>query len=168
MGAPPRSSAGFTLIELMVVMLLITILLAVAIPRFGANPFQEPVKKASRWTINTVRDLRGAAVQQHKQQSLVLDLNRHRMWAVHEEMDEEARIQAAEAAYKLPAALRIASVQFPDKERFSAGTVEIHFYPAGHSDKAVIHLETDNAERYSWVLEPLLPKVRVHEDWVQF
>jgi prepilin-type N-terminal cleavage/methylation domain-containing protein len=165
-GVPPRSLAGFTLIELMVVMLLITILLAVAIPRFGSGPFQDPIKKANRWTISTVRSLRGAAIQQHMLQSLVLDLNRHRMWVVHEEMNEEARLQAVEKAFKFPAAIRIVSVQFPGKERVSAGTVEIHFYPSGHSDKAVIHLETDNAERYSWVLEPLLPKVRLHDEWV--
>jgi prepilin-type N-terminal cleavage/methylation domain-containing protein len=49
---------GFTLIELMVVMLLITIVLAVVIPRFDAAPFQDPGKKFSRWMINAVRHLR--------------------------------------------------------------------------------------------------------------
>ena len=165
--ASSRSSAGFTLIELMVVMLLITILLAVAIPRFGSGPFQDPVKKVSRWTINTVRSLRSAAVQKHKQYSLIVDLSRHRLWVANEEMNEEALSQEAENAFRLPSSMRIVSVQFPDKERVSVGTVEIHFYPSGYSDKAVIHMEKDRTERYSWVLEPLLPKVKFYEEWVQ-
>src|SRR5690606_27050983 len=129
-----RPAAGFTLIELMVVMLLVSILLAVAIPRFGSGPFQDPVKKMSRWTINTVRALRGAAVQKHKQQSLVVDLNQHRLWVTNEEMNEAALLEASEHAFRLRASMRIVGVQFPDKDRISSGTAEIHFYPSGYSD----------------------------------
>ncbi len=152
----------------MVVMLLVSILLAVAIPRFGSSPFQDPVKKMSRWTINTVRDLRGMAVQKHKQQSLVVDLNRHCLWVANEEMNEAELLEAAERAYRLPASMRIVGVQFPGKDRASSGTTEIHFYPSGYSDKAVIQVEKDGNERYSWVLEPLLPKVKMYAEWVQF
>ena len=90
-----RPVQGFTLIELMVVMLLISIVLAVVIPKFGGGAFQDPVKKLSRWMINTVRTLRSAAIQQQKGQGLVIDLSNRRMWMVNDAMDEAAMQEAA-------------------------------------------------------------------------
>ena len=156
---------GFTLIELMVVMLLISILLAIAMPRFQVNVAQDPVKKTSRWIIHNVRVLRTAAVQKQKQHAIVIDLNRNCMWVVNADMDDEALAAAAEKSFNLPDALRIVDVQFPDKDRLSDGTAEIHFYPAGYSDEVVIHLENASAERYSFIVEPLLPKVKIIDEW---
>jgi Tfp pilus assembly protein FimT len=151
----------------MVVMLLVTILISAAIPRFGAGPFQDPIKKSTRWMTGTVKTLRAAAVRQQKQQTLVLDLTAERMWMADAQMNEAARQTAADRSFKLPSAIKLMAVQFPDKGRISTGTVEIHFYPSGYSDQAVILLEKETNERYSWVVEPLLPKVRFYEEWVQ-
>jgi len=163
-----RSEAGFTLIELMVVMLLISIVLAVAIPRFEGGAFQDPVKKLSRWMINTVRSLRSAAIQKQKTQSLVIDLSNNRMWLVNEDMDEEAMAAAADNALALPAAIRFVDVQFPHQDAVTSGTTEVRFYPAGYADHALIHLETEDAQRFTYLVEPLLTKVKLIETWIEF
>ena len=163
-----RPGDGFTLIELMVVMLLISIVLAVAIPKFDGGAFQDPVKKLSRWMINTVRTLRSAAIQKQKVQGLVIDLSNQRMWLTNEDMDEEALAAAADKALTLPTAIRIVDVQFPHQESVTSGTTEVRFYPAGYSDQVLIHLETDNAERFAYLVEPLLPKVKYIEQWIEF
>jgi prepilin-type N-terminal cleavage/methylation domain-containing protein len=159
---------GFTLIELMVVMLLISIILAVAIPRFQGSFLQDPTKKISRWMINTVRSLRSTALQQHHQENLVIDLNDNRMWITNEEMDEETRAAAADKAFHVPDTIHIVDVVFPGKERITSGTAEIHFYPAGYSDSVVIHLETSDSERFSYLVEPLLPKVKFLDEWISY
>ena len=159
---------GFTLIELMVVMLLITIVLVVAIPRFEGGVIEDPTKKLSRWMINTVRTLRSKAIQQQKIQTLVVDLNNRKMWAVHEGMEEEALSSANEQARDLPGGLQFVDVQFPDIEPITNGTADINFYPAGFSDHAIIHLENDDAQRFSYLVQPLLPKVKFFEEWVDF
>jgi prepilin-type N-terminal cleavage/methylation domain-containing protein len=161
-------TAGFTLIELMVVMLLISIILAVAIPRFEGAFLQDPTKKISRWMINTVRTLRSTALQRQKLQTLVVDLNDNRMWIIQEDMDEDARAAASEKSFRMPSAVRIVDVVFPEREQISSGNAEIHFYPSGFSDAAVIHLETGNTERFSFLVEPLLPKVKFFEEWISF
>jgi prepilin-type N-terminal cleavage/methylation domain-containing protein len=164
-----RPGKGFTLLELMVVMLLISIVLAISIPKFGGGPFQDPVKKLSRWMINTVKTLRSAAIQQQKTQGLIIDLSNRRMWLVNDAMDEEA-VQAAASnkAMTLPDAIRYMDVQFPQQERISSGTAEVRFYPAGYSDQVLIHLETDDDEKLSYLVEPLLPKVKIFDEWIEF
>lgn len=161
------NSRGFTLIELMVVMLLISIILAVVIPRFDSAPFQDPGKKLSRWMINAVRHLRTTAVQKQKIQALVVDLSEQRMWMIHEQMSEEEQSAAAEKAFTLDESMRIVNAQYPDQERISTGTIEVRFYPAGYSDLVLLHIESEDAERLSYLIEPLLPKLKIVEEWIE-
>lgn len=157
---------GFTLIELMVVMLLICIVLAVVIPRFDGGPFQNPAKKLSRWMISNVRHLRSIAIQKQNTYALVIDLNNQRMWTVSESMSEEELSTVTDKAFSIDKSMQIVNVQFPDQEPISTGTAEIRFYPAGFSDMALIHLENDDAQRFSYLLEPLLPKVKIFDEWI--
>lgn len=159
---------GFTLIELMVVMLLISIFLAVAIPRFDSGMAHDPLKKVTRWMIHTTRNLRNDAVRLQKVQTLMLDLNNNRMWVVSETMDEEAAAGAAEQAFRLPSAIRLVDVEFPEADRVSSGTAEIRFHPSGYADNSIIRLEDDDAQRYSFLVEPLLPRVKVIDQWLSF
>lgn len=159
---------GFTLMELMVVMLLVSIVLAAAIPRFEGGAFHDPDKKVSRWIINTVRTLRSTAIQKQQLQALVLDLNNSRMWIINESMDEETLSAAAEKAFSLPKSIQIVDVQYPQRDRITSGTTEIHFFPAGYSEQVLIHLENDDAQRFSFLVEPLLPKVKIFDEWIEF
>lgn len=162
------SLSGFTLIELMVVMLLITIILAVAIPKLDSSLIQDPRKKTTRWMINTVSALRSAALEKQKSQILVLDLDHNRIWTMDDQMDEEAKIAASEKAFALPGGIRLMEVQFPKKDRIGSGTAEIIFYPGGYSDQAAINLETNDAERFACIVRPLLPTLKVVEEWVTY
>ena len=153
----------------MVVMLLVSIVLAISIPKFGGGAFQDPVKKLSRWMINTVRTLRSTAIQQQKTQSLVIDLSNRRMWIVNEAMDEKtAQDAASNSALTVPDAVQRMDVQFPQQERISTGTAEVRFYPTGYSDQVLIHLETDDDEKITYMVEPLLPKVKIFDEWIEF
>lgn len=163
-----HENGGFTLIELMVVMLLISIVMAVAMPRFVSGTLQDPVKKTTRWMINTSRTLRANAIKHQKGFTLVIDLADNRFWTVNEDMPEEDLIQAKEKAFTLPGSLDIVAVLFPDKDRISTGTAEIHFYPSGYSDRVLIDLQKDDAERFSYLFEPLLPRVKVIDEWITF
>ena len=150
----------------MVVLLLLGIVMAVVIPRFDGGPFQDPTKKFSRWMITRTGHLRATAIQKQRIQALVIDLNDQRMWMVNEGMSEEELSAVTDQAYSIDKSLQIVNVQFPDQEPVSTGTAEIRFYPAGYSDRALIHMETDDAERFSYILEPLLPKIKIIEEWI--
>ena len=162
------STHGFTLIELMVVMLLISIVLGVAIPKFDSGVFQDPVKRLSRWMVITVRTLRSEAIQKQKTQGLVIDLENGSMWPVSEEMSEEALAAAPEKAMKLSDTVRLVDVEYPGQEPVTSGTTEVKFYPAGFSDQVLIHMQTDDGERITYMVEPLLPKVKFFEEWIEY
>jgi prepilin-type N-terminal cleavage/methylation domain-containing protein len=164
----PAWPGGFTLIELMVVMFLITIFLAVAIPRFDSGFAQDPVKKTTRWMVNATRTLRSDAVRLQRIQSLVVDLANNRMWIIDESMNEEAMDEASEKAFILPTSIKVLDVEYPQADRVSTGTAEINFYPTGYADNSIIHLEEDESQRYSVLVEPLLPKIKVVEEWLTF
>jgi prepilin-type N-terminal cleavage/methylation domain-containing protein len=167
-----RQSAktGFTLIELMVVMLLISIILAVAIPRFEGGLLQDPVKQFSRKLISTVRSLRFAAVQTQKQQTLIVDLNTQQLYVASPAMQAEAETEpvAPKKSFKLPDSLALVAVEFSSSDRITTGNAQIHFYPAGYSDHVFIRLESGNEDRYTFVVQPLLPKVKLFEEWIDF
>jgi prepilin-type N-terminal cleavage/methylation domain-containing protein len=162
------NKAGFTLIELMVVMLLISIVLAVAIPRFEGGIVQDPAKKMSRWMINSVRTLRSAAIQKQQVQTLVVDLSDNKLWTVNELMSEADRDAAQQKAFSLPGSYAIVDIQFQGRDRISSGTADINFYPAGYSDHVLIHLENEAAERMTYRIQPLLPKIKLFDEWIDF
>ena len=163
---------GFTLIELMVVMLLISIILAVAIPRFEGGFLQDPVKTFSRKMISTVRSLRSAAVQTQIQHTLIIDLNAQQLnmvsQAVETETGADASANPPKKSFKPPDSLTLVDVQFPGSDPITTGIAEIHFYPAGYSDHAFIRLQSSSDDRYTYVVEPLLPKVKLFEEWIDF
>lgn len=163
-----RARTGFTLIELMVVMLLISIILAVAIPRFEGSFLQDPVKQFSRKMISTVRSLRSAAVQTQTQQTLMIDLNTQQLYVASQAMQAETEPVAPKKSFKLPDSLALVAVEFSSSDRITTGNAQINFYPAGYSDRAFIRLESSDEDRYTFVVQPLLPKVQLFEEWIDF
>ncbi|NNK01427.1 MAG: hypothetical protein HKP58_13555 [Desulfatitalea sp.] len=129
---------------------------------------QDPRKKTNRWVINATRALRAATMENQKSHALVVDLDGNRMYTISEEMDEQARNAAAEKGFQLPGGIRIVDIQFPHKDRAVSGTTEIFYYPGGYSDQALIHLEDDESQRFAYKLEPLMPKIRVLEEWTAY
>ncbi|RJQ68475.1 MAG: prepilin-type N-terminal cleavage/methylation domain-containing protein [Desulfobacteraceae bacterium] len=167
-GSEKSANNGFTLLELLVVMLLITIVFAVTIPRLDSSLMQDPRKKTTRWVVNTVSELRAMAIETQKKHALVIDLEGGRIWFVHADMDEEALSAASEKAFRLPGGIKIVDVQFPRRQPVSSGTGEIVFYPGGYSEQAVINLEDEDARRFAYKIEPLLPKVKAVDEWLEF
>lgn len=163
-----KFSAGFTLIELIVVMLLISIILAVAIPRFDGGMFQDPQKKVSRWLINTVKTLRSAAIQKRTLHTLVIDFEHNKMWTIAEQADGDASQTQPQRTFEMPEDIRIMEISFPNDENVNSGTANVNFYPAGYSDDVVIRLEKSQAKRISFRIEPLMPKVRFYDEWTSF
>ena len=167
MGRLHNGGKGFTLIELMVVMLLITIMLGVTIPKLDTSLLQDPRKKTTRWLTNTVSALRAAATEKQKSQTLVVDVDENRLWVTDADMDEEAQAAAEKQAFALPGGIRIMEVQFSGKKRVGSGNALITFYPGGYSDQAAINIEYDS-ERLAYKIEPLLPRIKVVDEWIRY
>jgi prepilin-type N-terminal cleavage/methylation domain-containing protein len=158
---------GFTLIEIAVVILLISILLLVAVPRLPDSPLTDQTRKTKRWIILKVQDLKGRAVRDQKTYTLHIGIDANRLWFTSAEMPEEIREQAEENAFELDQELRVIDVEYPGGLTVSSGRAEVNFYPKGYSDRAIIHMANDEAQ-FGFQIEPFLSNVKMLDDHTGF
>lgn len=162
-----RHPSGFTLMELMVVLALLTIMLAFSIPRLHKTFFLDDSKSSSRWIIAKIQALKETAVRTQKNQTLHFDLDTDHFWETDESMSAEDLETAAVETKPLPDGLKIADIEFPIRGKISSGRTDITFYKSGYSDKALIH--TQDGETYvSYLIEPFLSEVTRYETYADF
>ena len=163
-----KLNQGFTLIELIVVITLISLMLFFAIPRFQVDVLSDNTNKASRWIMLKVHSLKEKAVREQKLYVLHISLDSNRLWVTSEIMSQE-EFQAAEAnGYELSDNINLLDVEYPDEEKISVGRADIYFYKKGYSDKAIIHISNDDNERRSFLIEPFLSHVRLYDKYIGF
>lgn len=163
-----NKDSGYTLIELVVVVSLISIMLFFAMPRFRNTVLTDSTSKVSRWIIAQVRSLKAAAVRDQKQYILNISLDSGKFWVTTDSMSEEELRNADQNGFTLPNDVRIVDVEFPVKGKITSGQVEISFYKSNYSDKALIHIENDRRKQLSFLVEPFLPGVKFHEKYIEF
>lgn len=113
-------SRGFTLIEILVVLLIAGLMYALVPPMFGAGMAGTELKKAARQVAAGLRQTRGEAIKQHKETVMTLDVD-----------GRTFKIDAAERVYQLPKRvdLKVFTAQSEVEEKQAA----IRFYPDGSS-----------------------------------
>ena len=159
--------SGFTLMELIVVMALLTIMLVFSIPRFHETLFLDESKTGSRWIIGKIQSLKEAAVRNQKNYTLHFDLDTDHYWETDESMPADDIEDAALKTEPLPDGLKIADIEFPVRGKVSSGRTDITFYKNGYSDKALIHAR--NGESYvSYLIEPFLSEVTRYDTYAGF
>jgi prepilin-type N-terminal cleavage/methylation domain-containing protein len=164
---PAGSKRGFTLIEIAVVILLISIMLLVTLPRLPDSPLTDQTRKTKRWIILKVKDLKELAVRDQKVYTLNVGLELNRLWVTSEDMTEENKLAAVDDGLELAADLKLSDVEYPGDQKIDSGMAEIHFFPKGYSERAMIHME-DGDRRYSFQIESFLSTVKVYDAYIGF
>ena len=162
-----EQSHGFTLLELIVVLALLSIMLVLTVPRFHSTLFLDETKTSARWIIGKIQSLKEAAIRDQKQHTLHIDLDTERFWETDGSMSAEAIESATLNAAPLPDGLKIADIEYPIRGKIDSGQTDITFYKDGHSDKVLIHLQ-DGAKYISYLIEPFLSDVTRYETYASF
>jgi prepilin-type N-terminal cleavage/methylation domain-containing protein len=160
-------TAGFTLIELIVVVALLGLMLFFSLPRLQNNPFLDDDKQSSRWLIGTIQTLKESAIRDQKLYTLHFDLDSGRVWETNESMSQDDIENAVLNSHTLPEDLRIIDIEFPTKGKINSGQAAINFYKAGYTDKALIHMQGGNTY-LSFLIEPFIPNVQFFEKYASF
>ena len=160
--------AGFTLIELVVVTSLISIMLFVSVPRLRDTFVANPRRQTIQWLAVKAQAAREAAATSASRHVLHIDLDAQRLWVSNDQMAEDELEAVSEQGFPVPDNIAVTDVQFPYLDKISFGTAAIHFYPAGYSDKALIHLESEDGSATTLLIEPFLNAVKLYEAYAGF
>ena len=157
---------GFTLIELIVVMVLISTVTAFAIPKLRSSLFTDQLRATARQFIGLVAETGQEARSSRSAVELRFDREQHLFTAV------PAAGGIADASLERYAKLRLAeSVQVVDITsahggKKTVGELVIRFSSRGYVDKTVVHLRDDSGDELSVILSPFLGVTRVLEGYV--
>jgi prepilin-type N-terminal cleavage/methylation domain-containing protein len=162
-----RGRAGYTLLELIVVMALIGIVFFFALPRFEGSFLLDDANTSSRWLIGKLQALREDALRSRRLQVLHVDLDTGRLWATAEGMTPEQQELARRRAQLPAGGGRVFAIEFAGQPRLGAGRAEIRFFGDGHTDRVLLHLRSGDAVA-SFLLEPFLAQVKRFDTMVGF
>ena len=169
----PSGSAGcsgFTLVELMVVVVLLGIAIGIVMPRINRAMFASDIKLATRQLAALVQVTRDRAVRtQRLQYRLNYGLKSGELWVTYVagngEMVEDEH--ALTRRRRWPGRIRLVDVitQFEgrrpdDQDRFTA------FLPSGYIERTLLHL-TDGDVEFTLVIDSLTGRIRRYDGFIE-
>ncbi len=157
---------GYTLIELAVVVVLISLFLALSIPRFQYAMVTDDLKTTTRKIIGLVNGLRNEAIREQKSYVFHLDLEGNRLWIESDGMGEEERALAREGAFKFPQGVRILDIWRRGKGKKVDGEAVIRFSKKGYVQQTVIHLGSEDGREFTLELSPFLGTIKIYNKYV--
>ena len=160
------SEAAFTLVELLVVCLLISITLAVSVPALRDTLFTDHLKATTRKIIGTIRELREEAVREQQPFMLYFDMEQKRIWYEKDgEKDPEQQQVFFDRGIQLPASVRILDVWTKSDGRQTQGIASLWITRLGYMDMTVIHM-TDDSDTISIIFSPFLGSIKVADGYL--
>lgn len=134
---------GFTLVELLVVSVLISIMLAVSIPRVQGLFFNDPLKRSARLLGSALNEARRMALGSHSGGVVLVDVGHGRV-EIRSHQDTAVRKRRATAkplTVELEESVSIASVWTLSNGRALAGNVPVWINRRGMIEPVIIELK---------------------------
>lgn len=162
-----QRQAGYTLIELAVVILLIGLMLFLAAPRIRHALLDDSLKSVARHVIAAAKTLRNEAVREQVDYVLHLDLNNNAVWTYMADMTPEKRNERQKNAFKFPPDVKIADVYRIGHEKKIDGDATIIFFKRGYAQPTVVHLAKGD-RAFTLVFQPFLSAVELHDKYIDY
>jgi prepilin-type N-terminal cleavage/methylation domain-containing protein len=170
---------GFTLLEMLVVLTLISIMLAISVPRFRNSLFTDPLSSSARQIIATVREARQQALQSDNGCFIITVIEEKKLElscpdskaAADEEQDRSSEDQSDEETTTgksiiLPEETRIESIYNGRGQRYATGTVRLWINPRGLMEPAIFNLISGD-DSIGMSFSPFLPEVRMADQAIE-
>jgi general secretion pathway protein H len=165
----PRNKKGYTLIELMVVIILLGLVFAITAPRFRDAVLNDNLKSTTRKLVGKINELRTDAIQKQETLLLFFDLESNMYWDGPGGMTPEGRdLRRKERATYLPQGIRITDISFMDRDKKIGGEISLRFNKKGYVQQSAIHLEAEDGREFTIVLRTFLPGVKIFEKYIEF
>lgn len=157
---------GFTLIEITLVMIILGLVAALIVPNI-TNVGGGDIKLESRTLIGHIQAAYNEATFTRTRHRMVFDLDEQRYWT---EVEAGTAYAPVESNFlkrvDLPVNIRFADVMTGPSGKRSEGRAYAHFYPLGRVDFTTIHLETEDGDAMTLLVNPLTGRVKVADGYV--
>ena len=163
---PPNHSRGFTLIEILVVMVLISIVTAFTLPAIRTSLFSDQLKTTARRLVGFVTEVSQNAVSKQSEYRISFDLEENHVWATPEAAKSKQEEEAKEIKLVVPESVRIVDVVSANSEKNSQGTATLFLSKKGYIDKTAIHLRSDDGRDMTIILSPFLGVTRIFDSYI--
>ncbi len=151
----PRKENGFTLIELIIVIFIISLTTALVMPNFWDKSGRALTSEAKR-LANTMRYIYDEAIGKKQTYILKIDLNAD-AWSF--ESESESR------SFRIKETVMFRDIIIPSLGEVSAGEVLLKFGPMGPEEPITLHLMQDDHE-YTVMFNPLNGRVKMYEGYI--
>lgn len=160
--------SGFTLVEIVVVMVLISLFVVLSVPLFS-NIGTSGLGTSARRLSGTIKYLFNESAMSGLEYRLLYDLDkgiyRARILEANGEL-VDAPDQGREAALK--GDVQFIDLQLPGRGKFSAGQVTTLIHPSGWVEETIIHLEDGDGEMLTLRVSPLTGTTEVFNGYREF
>lgn len=193
---PTTSDKGFTLIELIVVIAIIAVIGAFAIPSISSY-FRMSVRTVSREMASVVKEAYNSTMITGRVHRLAYDLEAQSFWVesgppgflldTEESLEKEerrkrwAKLNSGEkpkSKFSMDRSITRSKITLPrgvafediyterEEDPVTEGMAYTHFFPHGVTEQTIIHLIDSNQHKTSLVISALTGKTRVMEEYV--
>lgn len=157
---------GFTLMEMIIVVLLLSIFLVVSVPSLRQSVLNDPLRRDARKLIGALKNVRLQAKTEQQALIVYCDLDDGRIWygtdnPVVTEGESEIDVQLT-----LSEDVSIRSVMDNSGELVDRGIAELWVSSRGYMEKSVVHLESDG-EEITLLIETFVPDIRVIDGYAE-
>lgn len=159
------SKKGFTLLELLLVIVLIGVILVLAVPSTRNALTGDSLKKASRQLIGLERKLRTEAVRDQLDYILNIDLSDSSYWVIASDMTPEKHAEIKKSRRHFPADVVIMDIVDENNNKKSGGEVKIVFKKNNVCTPAIIHLSYKE-DKMTIVINPFLGVTDIYDQYM--
>ncbi|OQW33604.1 MAG: hypothetical protein A4E19_04265 [Nitrospira sp. SG-bin1] len=154
--------SGFTILEMLIVLFLLTIVVVVVLPRFSLD---EDLRSTGRKLVGVLRTFQGLAATSQQPVKLYLDLDQGIYWMMRVEGKEERL--PLDPAWKLPRSLpesiRFSEVSIGPDKHFS-GRVDVSFFANGRIEPVTMYLTDTKNNLLGLAVDSLTGGIRVSDE----
>jgi len=158
---------GYTLVELVVVIVLAGVMLFLAIPSLRHVLLTDPLQSQAGQLSATVRDLRVDAMREQLDYVLHFDPARNRYWIYAVNMTPEEKDDRKKKAVSFPEGVKLTDIYHVGDVKKMDVEFETVFYKSGMAQPTVLHLSRDE-QAMTLIIEPFLNEVRIFDRYVEF